>query len=81
MKPLYSKVISYKLALKPLRDNLAHNLKRYRKTVHTEGLGSTRELLDYGLVLGSAQQILYASIMLDRLIVENKLKGVDLYSQ
>ena len=81
MKPLYSKVISHKSTLKPLRENLAHNLSNYRKTVRTDGLGSTRELLEYGLVLGSAQQILYASIMLDKLIKENKLKGVDLYSE
>ena len=81
MKPLYAKVISYKSTLKPLRDNLAHNLKSYRKTVRTEGLGSTREMLEYGLVLGSAQQILYAAIMLDKLITAHKLKGVDLYSQ
>ena len=81
MKPLYPKVISYKSTLKPLRDELASNLRNYRKTVRTEGLGSTRELLEYGFVLGTSQQILYASIMLDKLIKENKLKGVDLYSE
>ena len=81
MKPPYVKVISYKSTLKPLRDELASNLKKYRRTIIREGMGSSGELMDYGIVLGSAQQILYASIMLDKLIKENELKGVDLYSE
>ena len=81
MKPPCAKVISYKSTLKPLRDELAHHLKMYRKTVKEDGFGSPFELVQYGLVIGSAQQILYASITLDKLIKENKLKGVDLCSE